>query len=192
LLDATIVLQNWSRLVVDCNRPPQAPDAISLISDGTPIPGNVGLDAAAIAARRQAIFDPYHRAITDLVDARRDTGRPVRLLMMHSFTPVYGGMARPWPIGVLYGRDARLASILLPALRKAGIGEVGDNQPYDVSDETDYAVPVHGEARGLLHVELELRQDLISDDAGQRKWARTLQGLLQSCESSIAALGGIS
>lgn len=187
-LDATLILQNWSRLVVDCNRPPQAADAIAQRSDGSDIPGNAGLDEAAVAQRRRAVFDPYHRAIGELLDARAAALRPARLLMMHSFTPVYGGVARPWQVGVLYGRDDRLARILLPALREEDIGEIGDNQPYDVSDDTDYAVPVHGEARGLPHVELELRQDLIESPSGQLRWARRLQHLLLACEPAVALL----
>lgn len=187
-LGATAVLQNWSRLVVDCNRPPQAEDAIATHSDGIFIPGNLHLDAAAVAARRAAIFEPYHAAIRQLLDARSAAARPTRLLMMHSFTPVHGGIARPWQIGVLHGRDARLATILLAALREDPALVVGDNQPYDVSDSTDYAVPVHGEARGLPHVELELRQDLIDAPAGQQAWARRLQVLLQDCEARIASL----
>jgi predicted N-formylglutamate amidohydrolase len=187
-LDATLVLQNWSRLVVDCNRPPQAPDAIAVSSDGTVIPGNIGLEDAAIAQRRRSIFDPYHAAIRALLDQRAAAGRPVRLLMMHSFTPIFGGVARPWQIGVLYGRDARLASILMSQLRRDPELTVGDNQPYDVSDATDYAVPVHGEARALPHVELEIRQDLIESPSAQPDWARSLQATLEACETQIAAL----
>lgn len=186
-LDATAVLQNWSRLVIDCNRPPGAADSIAAISDGTRVPGN-RVDEAERARRRAAIFDPYHNAIRQLLDARREAGRPTRLLMMHSFTPVYAGCARPWQVGVLYGRDARLATIVLDALRREPGLCVGENLPYDVSDETDYAVPVHGEARGLPHVELELRQDLIAQPHGQRHWARRLATLLAADEARIAPL----
>ena len=106
---------------------------------------------------------------------------------MHSFTPVYLGVARPWHVGVLYNRDARLARLLARALIDEGDLVVGDNQPYAVSDETDYSIPRHGEARGLAHVELELRQDLIADAAGQAAWTQRLARLLRPIERTLGA-----
>ena len=97
---------------------------------------------------------------------------------MHSFTPVFRGVSRPWHVGVLFNRDARLAHPLLDLLRAEGDLTVGENEPYRVTDLTDYTVPVHGERRGLPHVEIEIRQDLIAEPAGQAAWAERLARLL--------------
>ena len=174
LLDAQAVLQTYSRLVIDCNRPLASPTLIPEISDFTEIPGNAGLDAAQRQQRIDGIHAPYHAHIRKLLDARAGQGLPTLLVMMHSFTPAMAGVQRPWHAGVLYHRDTRLAHALLRALGAEGDLVVGDNQPYAVSDSSDYAVPVHGEGRGLPHVELEIRQDLIADDAGQQAWAQRL------------------
>ncbi len=182
VLDATVILQPYSRLVIDCNRPPRSMDAIVDLSERTVIPGNQNVTTADAAAREREIFAPYHARISALLDERRQRGQPTLLLALHSFTPVYLGVARPWHVGVLYNRDARLAHILARALVNEGDLVVGDNQPYAVSDETDYAIPHHGEARGLAHVELELRQDLIYDADGQAAWAQRLARLLRPIE----------
>ena len=176
-LDACAILQTYSRLVIDCNRPLEAPGSIATVSDGTAIPGNAGLDDAQRAQRVDAIFAPYHARIADELDRRAAQARPAILVAMHSFTPEMNGSARPWHAGVLYQRDARLAHALLALLRAEGDLEVGDNEPYSVSDATDYAIPVHGERRGLVHVELEIRQDLIADADGQAAWADRLARL---------------
>ncbi len=177
LLDAVAILQRYSRLVIDCNRPPGATGSIAPVSDGTQVPGNAALSTGAAEARAQEIFYPYHQRIAQELDARDGLQAPV-LIAMHSFTPVFGGQSRPWHAGVLYQRDTRLARRLLAALREEPGLVVGDNQPYAVSDATDYAIPVHGEQRGLLHVELEIRQDLIADERGQAEWAARLARLL--------------
>lgn len=184
-LDATVVLQPYSRLVIDCNRPPHSPDAIACLSERTTIPGNQGLVPAEAAVRERAIFAPYHARIAALLDERRQRGQPTLLLALHSFTPVYLGLARPWHVGVLYNRDARLAQALAQALVAEGDLLVGDNQPYALGDETDYSIPRHGEARGLAHVELELRQDLLADAAGQAAWAQRLARLLRRMERTL-------
>ena len=182
-LDAFALLQTYSRLVIDCNRPLQAPGSIVAVSDGTRIPGNEKLDDEARRARAREIFAPYHARITRELDRR--SGPPIApvLVSLHSFTPTFAEFARPWHAGVLYHRDTRLAHALLAALRAEPGLEVGDNEPYAVSDATDFAIPVHGEQRGLLHVELEIRQDLIADARGQEEWAerlaRILPGLLR-------------
>ncbi len=108
-LDATFIRQNYSRLVIDCNRPPGAPTSIAEISEHTPIPGNVGLSEANRRARAREIFWPYHERIEDELDRRRRAGLPAALISLHSFTPVFKGVARPWHAAVLYNRDPRLA-----------------------------------------------------------------------------------
>lgn len=177
-LDAFAILQTYSRLVIDCNRPLEAPGSIVAVSDGTAVPGNEGLDDDAKTARALEIFAPYHARITQELDRRSEHSPAPVLISLHSFTPVFAGFARPWHTGVLYHRDTRLAHALREALRAEAGLVVGDNEPYAVSDTSDFAVPVHGEQRGLLHVELEIRQDLIADAAGQEDWAERLARIL--------------
>jgi predicted N-formylglutamate amidohydrolase len=184
-LDGWAILQTYSRLVIDCNRPPGVDSSIPTRSENTPIPGNEGIDEAAAAARRAEIFDPYHAAIAAELDARKAAGRPAVLVAMHSFTPVYDGIARPMHAGMLYNRDARLAHALLDGLRAEPGLVVGDNAPYCVSDESDYGIPVHGERRGLPHVEIEVRQDLIAEADGQAEWAERLARLLLAAWEKI-------
>lgn len=178
LLDATAILQTYSRLVIDCNRAPDHPTSIPQISELTEIPGNRDLALEDREARRREIFVPYHERIADLLDARQNDGRRTILVAMHSFTPVFKGEARAVEIGVLYNRDDRLARIMLDLLRAEGDLVVGDNAPYAITDTSDYTVPVHGEARGLPHVEIEIRQDLIAAPPGQGAWAARLARLL--------------
>jgi predicted N-formylglutamate amidohydrolase len=177
-LDATLIQQNYSRLVIDCNRPFEAETSIPDISEQTPIPGNAGVDDASKAARASEIFRPYHERIEAELDRRQRTGRPVAVISLHSFTPVYKHAKRPWHAGVLYNRDARLAHRLMTLLNAEDGLFVGDNAPYFVSDTSDYTIPVHAERRGLHYVLIEIRQDLIGDDAGQRAWALRLARLL--------------
>lgn len=188
-LDAHLVAQRYSRLVIDCNRPPQAPSSIPLISEATTIPGNDGLTREAAEQRRRLIFDPYHRRIADVIEARLRRGMPTVLVSLHSFTPVYAGIARPWHIGTLYQRDTRLPPLLLNFLRTEADLVVGDNKPYAVSDATDYTIPVHGEARGLMTTGIEIRQDLIADVAGQKLWAERLTRIFGEIEATLKAQG---
>jgi predicted N-formylglutamate amidohydrolase len=189
-LDATAVLQTFSRLVIDCNREPSVASSIPEISEATEIPGNLGLPTAARAARRQEIFEPYHARIRALLDARRAVARRIVFVAMHSFTPVFKGESRAMQVGVLYNRDARLATIMLDLLRAEGDLVVGDNAPYAVSDVTDYGVPVHAERRGLRHVEIEIRQDLIADEDGQAEWATRFARLLRAADARLRELEG--
>jgi predicted N-formylglutamate amidohydrolase len=178
LLNAAVVLQTYSRLVIDCNRDPKVPSSIPEISEMTEIPGNRGLDESARTARVETIFQPYHDTIAAALNRRKAADRITVLVALHSFTPVFKGVARPWHAAVLYNRDARLAHPLFKLLSAEDGLAVGDNEPYAVSDLTDYTVPVHGERRGLPHVEIEIRQDLITEPAGQNAWAKRLARLL--------------
>jgi len=177
-LDAIAILQTYSRLVIDCNRPLDSDSSIVEASDGTVVPGNLELGGAERSARAREIFTPYHARITRELDLRTARGQAPVLIALHSFTPRFDGVDRPWHAGVLYHRDPRLAHALLAALRDEPDLVVGDNQPYAITDGSDYAVPVHGELRGLLHVELEIRQDLIADAQGQQAWAARLARIL--------------
>jgi len=173
-LDAFFIQQTYSRLVIDCNRPLDAAGSIVTRSELTDIPGNVGIDDASRAQRAREIFHPYHDRIVRELDRRLDAKLPAILVSVHSFTPVYLGNSRPWHIGMLYGRDARIAKIVLDRIRAEGQWNVGDNEPYAVTAITDYAIPVHGEGRGLANIGLEIRQDLIADEAGQGAWAERI------------------
>jgi predicted N-formylglutamate amidohydrolase len=182
-LDATAVLQTYSRLVIDCNRNPAWPTAMPDVSELTPIPGNVGLTAAQKQARVDAIFTPYHDRIRALLDAR--AGRRTVLIAMHSFTPRFKGESRAMHVGMLYNKDPKLAGILMDLLRREGDLVVGDNAPYAVTEDSDYGIPTHGEKRGLSHVEIEIRQDLIAEPDGQRAWAERFARLLTAADAAL-------
>jgi predicted N-formylglutamate amidohydrolase len=185
LLDATAILQTYSRLVIDCNRHPSWDSAMPAISEYTPIAGNRNLSEADKAARVAEIFAPYHDQIRSLLDARAH--RRTVLVAMHSFTPSFKGESRAMQIGVLYDKDPRLANILLDLLRQEGDLVVGDNAPYALGDHTDYSVPTHGHRRGLAHVEIEIRQDLIAEPEGQVGWARRLARLFTAANAALHA-----
>jgi predicted N-formylglutamate amidohydrolase len=185
-LDATAILQRYSRLVVDCNRPPQVSSAFPEISETTPIPGNAALPWAAKESRSRAIFEPYHAAIAGIIARRRVAGRRTVYVAMHSFTPVFKGVGRPMHCAVLYNRDPRLSLALAALLRAEGDLEVAENEPYRVTDETDYGVPIHAEKAGLDYLEIEIRQDLIATPGGQVAWAERLARLLPLADRSIA------
>ena len=187
-LDATLIRQNYSRLVIDCNRAPGSETSIPHISELTPIPGNIGLSEGGKARRLREIFRPYHDRIEAELDRRRQASRPTALIAMHSFTPVFKGVVRPWHAGVLYNRDSRFAHVIMALMRREPGLMVGDNEPYSVTDASDYTIPVHGEQRGLHHAAIEIRQDLIADDMGQRAWGMRLAHLLpQSYLNLVAA-----
>ncbi len=178
-LDATAVLQPYSRLVVDCNRWPNAKDFVATFSEDTEIPGNLNLAPEDIEGRAREIFYPYHDAVRGLLDARISENRKIVFIAMHSCTPVYLGVSRPWHVGVLYDKDPTFARILIELLNGEGKLIVGDNEPYFLTSDKDYAVPVHGEMRGLPHVEFEIRQDLIATESGQEEWAERLSQVLR-------------
>jgi predicted N-formylglutamate amidohydrolase len=177
-LGAHTVWQRYSRLVIDCNRPLDAPDSIARRSENILIPGNQDVGPAAAEERARAIFHPYHDEIRRTLDRRHAAGRLTVLISVHSFTPVFMEVARAWHVGVLYNRDSRVATPLLQALRDEGDLVVGDNQPYAAGDLTDYSIVNHGERRGIPHVELEIRQDLIGDERGQQAWAERFARIL--------------
>jgi predicted N-formylglutamate amidohydrolase len=177
-LDAFLILQPYSRLVIDCNRPTGSPESIVAKSDGTPNTAHEKLSAVEVRAREREVFQPYHGRIRAELDLRQAQQRQTVFIAMHSFTPSLQDRSRPWHAGLLYNRDARLARALLRVLRSEPSLVVGDNEPYAVSDITDYAIPVYGEKRGLLHVGLELRQDLIAGEVGQDEWAERLANAL--------------
>jgi predicted N-formylglutamate amidohydrolase len=173
LLNARAIGQAYSRLVIDCNRHPDWPGSVPVISEHTDIPGNINIAPPDRAARVAEIFAPYHTRLATELDQRP----PGALIAMHSMTDIYKNTTRPWPASVLFNHHDRLGLILAELLRAENM-LVGENEPYFVNDTTDYSVPVHAERRGLPYLELEIRQDLIGDDAGQIEWAERLGRLL--------------
>jgi predicted N-formylglutamate amidohydrolase len=179
-LDAFLILHSYSRLVIDPNRPPTASDSIPVLSERTRIAANEGLSSTDARERFEQLVLPYHQRLADELDARRARTHPSILVALHSFTPVYLDEARPWHVGVLYGRDLRFGRLVLEQLRGDNALHVGDNQPYSVSDDSDYTLIVHGEQRGIPHVGIEIRQDLLANDSGAQRWAEQLAGVLKA------------
>jgi predicted N-formylglutamate amidohydrolase len=185
-LDASFLLQPHSRLVIDCNRDPASAAAIPEVSDGTAIPGNARLDEAERAARVVEIHAPYHAAIAATLDARAAADRQTIFIALHSFTPVFGGTARPWHAGVLHDTgDTRFALAVLAGLKGETDLIAGDNEPYRM-DATDHTVPRHCHPRRLPYLELEVRQDLIASDAGQVLWAERLFRIFERASAALS------
>jgi len=177
-LDATFISQRYSRLVIDCNRDPTRADAMPEISDGTSIPCNLALSQADRTARIAGIFKPYHDCIAAELDARAARGIPTIIVSLHSFTPVMQGFQRPWQFGVLHLGGSNFSNAMLAQLRsEVDRPEVGDNEPYQM-DGVDFTVPHHAIRRCLEYVELEVRQDLLADEAGQQAVAERLTRVL--------------
>jgi len=170
-LDATLVLHRYSRLILDPNRQLDDPTSICAISDGVIVPGNARLSREDEAARADAFFHPYHDAVAEQLDRIAARCPAPALLSLHSFTPVMRGFARPWQVGVLWRDDGRIPLPLMEALRRDPEITVGDNQPYSGRNEHGYTIHHHAEPRGLPHVLIEMRQDLIAADAAAEAWA---------------------
>ena len=178
-LQASAVLGNYSRLVMDLNRDLEDPTAFPAISDGVLIPANLGLSVAVRAERARALFKPYHEALRRLIQARTTTERTPVMICLHSFTPYHHGVPRPWQTGILWHDDPRLAVPLMAALREPGDLIVGDNQPYSGRHPADFTIDHHAVVLGLAYAGIEIRQDLIEDEPGQRRWADRLAEVLE-------------
>ena len=186
-LGATAVLQRYSRLVIDCNRDPQRADAVPMVSDGQPVPANRDLSPEARAHRVAEIHAPYHAAIQAELDAQDARGSRPLPVFVHSFTPRLAGMTadRPWSFGVLHAGASPMSFAVLDLLRREGGFEVGDNEPYAMS-EVDYSAPRHAIARGRDYLELEVRQDLIARPEGVAWASDLLARLLPLALSAVA------
>jgi predicted N-formylglutamate amidohydrolase len=174
LLDAPLFLSGYSRLLIDCNRPPGSPTSIPPKSEDTLIPGNQALRQEEIQRREAAYFTPFQERIAGFLDARTEAGHPSTILGVHSFTPVFHGRTRIWHAGVLYRNSTRLGARLLAGLRSDPALTVGDNEPYRIALDEDYTVPVHGDARGLPAALIEVRQDLLGTAPDIEAWARRI------------------
>lgn len=171
LLDAPLVLQRYSRLVYDCNRCPEAPDAVPAVSETTRIPGNENLPAAARLERIRGIYRPFHARISDVIDQRTAAGAATSIVSIHSYTPVYRGRTRSFELGILHDRDTWLADQLLAGFPNL---DVRRNEPYGPKDGVLHTLNLHAGVRGLRHAMIEIRNDLITGERGQAEWAQRL------------------
>lgn len=183
-LGAPACLSTFSRLLIDPNRGEDDPTLIMRLSDGAVVPGNARVDEAERRFRIEQFHKPYHDLIDQTLDAMIGVAAPPVIVSIHSFTPIWRGVPRPWHATVLWDLDARAVEPVLSGLRAQDDLVIGDNEPYDgaLKNDTMYR---HGTSRGLAHVLLELRQDLIADQAGQMEWAGRLAPILRD----IASLG---
>lgn len=184
-LDAALVLQRYSRLVIDCNRDPAMADAITLLSEDTPIPGNIDLAPDAKSSRIAALWAPFHAALDRLTERRRATRRPTGLVTIHSFNPVYRGVSRPWHVGVISTNERGFADALLSVLRRDKKLVVGDNEPYSAKDNVDYTIRRHGRDRGLPHVMIEVRNDLLRTVKEIAGWTERLTDALRESAGAV-------
>lgn len=184
-LGAPLITQTYSRLVCDCNRETHVPSFIPEISERTRVPANEQLAPAEREARIDEIYRPLHDRIRDELDKRAAAGVPTVFISMHSFTPVFMDEARSMQAGLLFHRDPRMASLVGSVLRADDELQITDNEPYALDWSRDYTVPEHGERRGIPSLEIELRQDLITDADGQHAWAERLAPALQQSASHL-------
>jgi predicted N-formylglutamate amidohydrolase len=173
-LDSPAVLAGFSRLIVDPNRKLDAPTAFSELSDGIAIPGNIGLDEKQKALRVQSFFKPYHDAITDKLNAFKKRGIVPAMISVHTCTPVFDRIVRPWHIGILWDKDPRIPQPLIDYFNRVEEICIGDNEPYSGRHPNDFTIDHHAEPAGLPHMGIEVRQDLVNDADGARKWAGIL------------------
>ena len=186
-LGGALIHQRYSRLVIDCNRDPALPDAITAFSENTPIPGNLNLSPEDKARRISEVWTPFHDALERLLDERKQARRPTALVTVHSFTPIYRGVSRPWHVGIISTEERSLAESVLSGLRSDPALVVGDNEPYSSKDNVDYTIRRHGRDRGLPHVMVEIRNDLLVAEAGRGEWAKRLAALLGSVDMAAMA-----
>lgn len=190
-LDAPLVASRVSRLVYDCNRPPDSPGAITAQSETTDIPGNRGLTAAQRQERIESVYRPFCAAVDAVLDRRKALDLPTALVTIHSFTPVYFGEQRAVELGILHDTDSRLADAMLaepvvgPVTGPVSGRDVRRNAPYGPEDGVTHSLQRHGIARGLANVMIELRNDLIRDDTGVARLTDELLRLLTPALNSV-------
>ncbi|MBP1852382.1 N-formylglutamate amidohydrolase [Rhizobium halophytocola] len=185
-LDASLIHQRFSRLIYDCNRPPDSASAMPEMSEIYDIPGNRDLSVAERYARTSALYVPFHDRIAAEIEARAGRGQATVLVTVHSFTPVYMGKSRAVEIGILHDDDSRLADAMLTAGEGNSDYRLGRNDPYGPRDGVTHTLRLHALPRGLMNVMIEVRNDLIANEADQQKAASYLSALLQSALSEAA------
>jgi len=177
-LDAPLFWPDISRLVIDCNRPLDAASLIAVESEGRAVPANVGLSGTERARRIECVHAPYHDAIDACLTQRHASGLATILIAIHSFTPVYLGKARPWHVGIVFDEDARMANALIKGLAADPGFMVGVNEPYSPADLVYYSVSRHARTHRLPAAMIEIRNNEIGDEAGQKIWADRLAEIL--------------
>jgi predicted N-formylglutamate amidohydrolase len=175
LIDAPLVLQRYTRLAFDCNRPPDSVDAMPAISETTHVPGNRNLSSDEKLARTREIYRPFHATIADLLDRRAAEGTRSMVVTIHSFTPVYKGQRRAVELGVLHDRDTDLADKLITRFPTV---DARLNEPYGPDDGVLHTLNLHAAPRGLRHAMIEIRNDFLLDERGQVEWAERLSAAL--------------
>lgn len=178
-LGVTAVLQNYSRLVIDCNRQLMDPGAFLEYGDGILVPGNRNLHQADKDLRADALYWPYHRAIDEQVKRLHSLGPAPAFVAIHSFSPVLNGESRAWQIGVLWDKDERLRHLFLEGFREAGY-YVGDNVPYSGKAPQDFTIDHHAEEINLPHVGIEIRQDMLRNKKGIAQIAGVMHKIIKS------------
>jgi predicted N-formylglutamate amidohydrolase len=184
-LDAPLILQRYSRLVYDCNRPPEAETAIPELSELTEIPGNKKLSEAQRRQRVKEIYEPFHAQVQKLIDLRLGAGKAVIFVTIHSFTPVFKGIARRLDVGLLFDRDRRFTDMIAPLLRAGGAFDVRYNEPYGPADGVCHTLNVQAGVRGLPYSMIEIRNDLIANESGQVEWTDRLADVLRRAAESF-------
>jgi predicted N-formylglutamate amidohydrolase len=180
LMDASAVMQRYSRLAYDCNRPPHSPDAMPKVSETTVIPGNANLSPVDKILRTVNIYRPFHAAVAALLDVRACYDQPTIVVSIHSFTKTYKGKERAVELGLLFDRDPSLANQLAKSFPNI---DVRLNEPYGPKDGVMHTLNLHAAARGLRHVMVEIRNDLIATERGQQEWAQRLSvALIQAAQ----------
>jgi predicted N-formylglutamate amidohydrolase len=183
LIDAPLILQRYSRLAYDCNRPPESPEAMPAVSEVTNIPGNMKLTAANRLARIQELYRPFHNAVSNVLDVRAAEGQTSVVVSIHSFTPVYKGKPRALDLGILHDRDSRLSSLLIQGFPNV---DTRLNEPYGPKDGVLHTLNLHAAPRGLKHAMFEIRNDLIKSERGQQEWAQRLSVPLIQAAAAVA------
>ncbi|QTD56308.1 N-formylglutamate amidohydrolase [Parasphingorhabdus cellanae] len=175
------ILGTVSRLVVDLNRYPDEDGVVPKHSDGVEIPGNI-IDQSEKAARLDRFFHPYHDRVAALI---RDLD-PVLTLFLHSFTPKLRtdhADVRPWQVGVLYNEYDVASRLAIQLLEQEEL-VVGDQQPYSGKD-LHATMKRQAEDIGKPYTEIEIRQDMVSEETGQRRFAEIL---LRTCDKMRTGL----
>ncbi len=183
-LDAVLVESTVSRLVIDCNRPLDAPDLITERTETTDIPGNKGLSANDRQDRIAASWVPFHETLEKLIDQRIATGRATAVVSIHSFNPAWKGVERPWHAGIIHDDDERMSRPIIARLRAVDGLVIGDNEPYTPADRVYYTLERHARSRGLPCAMIEIRNNEIASESGQRFWSDLLAGILSDTHAT--------
>lgn len=185
-LDSPLVASRVSRLVYDCNRPPEAVSAMPAISEVVEVPGNRNLSPEECEERIATVYRPFCGTVSALIAARRERGLPTVLITVHTFTPVFFGEMRETEIGVLHDEDSRMADAMLAEVERLPHRRIERNRPYGPEDGVTHSLKIHGVAHGLPNVMIELRNDLVGNAAGVEAMARDLMTLIGP---ALVALG---